>query len=61
VLEDWFKTHEISDFNTQMEIEGLFKQQRYDLKNNYVVIGSNNFFTDTMCREQQFYETIVKR
>ena len=61
VLEDWFRTHEISDFNTQMEVEGLFKQQRYDLKNNYVVIGSNNFFTDTICREQQFYETIVKR
>lgn len=59
-LEKWFKTHEIEEFNTKMEIDGLFKLVKYDLDKNYAKITYNNYFNDYMMSEQMLYESEIK-
>ena len=55
VVRNWFKTHDITDFNSQMECEQMFSTIKYDLKNNVATINYSNYFSEIFMGEQKLY------
>lgn len=57
VLKEWFKDKELKDFNTKLEVEGLYKPQvKYDLKKNIAIIKTQNSYSSYLVLEQECYE-----
>lgn len=59
ILDEWFKTHDINDFNSKIEVDGLFKFVKYDYKHGYVKIESNRYICELLDFEQQFYSGVI--
>ena len=52
---EWFKTHELKDFNAKAEIDGLFKTVEYNIKKGYAKISYNSYFCEQFISEQKLY------
>lgn len=54
-IKEWFKTHELKDFNSKMECPNMFSTMKYDYENNVATVSYNNYFSEVFIQEQKLY------